>query len=104
MVQKTDNPFSAIGMNHAHEQLNAILKDDRGAIGITENATALHRYKAVESYEHNCLKESNIKPQKHHEQNLAKQTTFVNYSKETCQFFNGAWQSILGRHFTSLLT
>ena len=33
--------FSAIALDHAHEQNNASVKCDGGAVGLTENPTAL---------------------------------------------------------------
>ena len=44
VVHKTDRPFSAIGVDHAHEQANALVKGDGGAIGITEDPSALRRW------------------------------------------------------------
>ena len=44
VVHKTDRPFSAIGIDHAHEQANALVKGDGGAIGITEDPSALRRW------------------------------------------------------------
>jgi len=41
VVQKTKRPFSAIALDHAHEQENALIKGDRGAVGLTENPAAL---------------------------------------------------------------
>jgi hypothetical protein len=36
-VQKTNRVFSAIAINHAHEQNNALTKGDGGAVGLTDN-------------------------------------------------------------------
>lgn len=43
-VRKTGRPFSAIAIDQAHEQNNALVKGDGGAIGLTENPSALHRW------------------------------------------------------------
>ena len=40
-VRKTNNPFSSIGIDQAHEQNNKIIKVDGGAIGLLENDNAL---------------------------------------------------------------
>ena len=40
-VNKTTHSFSAIALDHAHEQNNASVKGDGGAVGLTENPTAL---------------------------------------------------------------
>lgn len=34
VIHETGNPFSAITVNQAHEQLNAIVKRDGGAMGL----------------------------------------------------------------------
>jgi hypothetical protein len=43
-VCKTDNPFSAMPLDQAHEQNNEMVKGDGGAIGLTENPQALRRW------------------------------------------------------------
>ena len=43
-ISKTCKNFSAISIDHAHEQLNALIKGDGGAIGLTENEAALGRW------------------------------------------------------------
>jgi len=43
-VHKTSNLFSGISIDHAHEQLNSVLKGDGGIVGLTENDAALHRW------------------------------------------------------------
>ena len=42
-VKKTLNAFSSLPIDHAHEQNNKSVKDDRGAIGLTENMSELLR-------------------------------------------------------------
>ena len=37
-VAKTGAPFSAIAIDHAHEQNNGIMKGDGGTIGLSENS------------------------------------------------------------------
>ena len=44
--QKTNRKFSRIALDHNHEQLNAKVKGVGGAIGLTENETALQRWLA----------------------------------------------------------
>ena len=44
VVKKTICRFSAIAIDHAHEQNNASVKDDGGAVGQTENSDALRRW------------------------------------------------------------
>ena len=37
VVSRTQNPFSAMGIDYRHEQLNKDVKGDGGAIGLTED-------------------------------------------------------------------
>ena len=41
VVQKTTQSFSAIAIDQAHKQNNAIVKGDCGAVGLAESASAL---------------------------------------------------------------
>ena len=47
VTQKTTHKFSGLAHDQVHEQLNAIVKGDGGAIGITENESALRRWMVV---------------------------------------------------------
>ena len=40
-VRKTNRVFSAVAIDHAHEQINAHIKGDGGAVGLTDNLSAL---------------------------------------------------------------
>lgn len=44
VVQKTNNYFSMIPLDHNHEQQNEAIKGDGGAVGLTENPAALRRW------------------------------------------------------------
>lgn len=44
MVRKSQHAFSAIALDQAHEQNNAMIKGDGGAIGLTTNPAALNRW------------------------------------------------------------
>ena len=44
VVQKTSRRFSSIAVDQAHEQNNAFVKEDGGAVGLTENPGALRRW------------------------------------------------------------
>ena len=44
VVRKTIRAFSSIALDHAHEQVNAIIKGEGGAVGLTENPAALRRW------------------------------------------------------------
>ena len=43
-VQKSNRKFSCIALDHNHEQLNAKVKGAGGAIGLTQNESALQRW------------------------------------------------------------
>ena len=43
VVHKTSNKFSAIAINHCHEQNNGIVKDSGGAIGLTNSSRTLSK-------------------------------------------------------------
>ena len=43
-VQKTKKVFSMIAIDQAHEQNNACIKEDGGAVGLTDNPSALLRW------------------------------------------------------------
>ncbi|KAK0056414.1 hypothetical protein Bpfe_014194 [Biomphalaria pfeifferi] len=44
VLQKTSRPFSKMALNQAHEQNNVIIKGEGGAVGLTENPSALRRW------------------------------------------------------------
>lgn len=44
VVNKSARAFSSIALDHAHEQANASIKGDGGAVGLTENPHALRRW------------------------------------------------------------
>ena len=43
-VSKTSKPFLAIPIDQAHERNNALVKREAGAVGLTENPSALRRW------------------------------------------------------------
>ena len=43
-VRKTSKAFSNMAIDQAHEQNNAVVKGDGGAIGLTEDPSALRRW------------------------------------------------------------
>ena len=43
-VNKPDRKFSAIAIEHPHEESNAIVKGEGGAVGHTENLDAIRRW------------------------------------------------------------
>ena len=43
-IKKTGNAFSAMAIDQAHEQNNAVVKGDGGAVGLTKNPSALKHW------------------------------------------------------------
>ena len=82
---KTGNIYSAISLDHAHEQMNAQVKGDGGANGLTEDSGALRRWMVagphlamvITEYE-STIDNSHVGTnQKHHEQSTTQQPTFA---------------------------
>ena len=44
VAHKTNRPLSAMVLDQAHEQSNANVKGDGGAVGLTDNPNALQRW------------------------------------------------------------
>lgn len=82
-VSKTRRKFSAIPIDHAHEQNNSWVKGDGGAIGLMTNERALQRWmmagpelaRMVEEFQE-CRKDVSDDT-RHHEQRPAVQATFL---------------------------
>ena len=85
VATKTQQPFSAIALDQAHEQMNAQVKGDGGAIGLTENPNALRRWMVAGPEISRMVKEfedmTGISEQaecgRHHEQVRSVQITFA---------------------------
>lgn len=85
VVHKSKHPFSAISLDHAHEQQNAIVKGEGGAVGLTSNPAALRRWmiagpeiaRVVQEFEATAFGPSRESCNSHHEQNLSFQTSFL---------------------------
>ena len=84
VVHRSKKPFSAIAIDHAHEQMNARVKGSGGAIGLTENPHALLRWmvagpeisQLVEDFEVAACTDQSHDESKHHDQTKAKQAAF----------------------------
>ena len=82
VVHKTKRLFSSIALDHAHEQVNAIVKGEGGAVGLTENPASLRRRmvagpelaRMVEEFEKVI---SANETQNHHEQKPTIQSAFA---------------------------
>lgn len=86
-VKKTSRSFSAIALDQAHEQNNASIKGDGGAVGLTQSPDGLRRWmvagpeivRMTAEFER-CLetKHSHLET-RHHEQRKSTQVTFGNH-------------------------
>jgi hypothetical protein len=85
VVQKSQNAFSMIALDQNHEQENEAIKGDGGAVGLTENPTALRRWMVAGPEVARVVKEFEttftvLKPNSylHHEQVPGVQKAFAN--------------------------
>ena len=84
-VQKTKRMFSAIPLDQAHEQNSAYVKGDGGAIGLTDNATALKRWmvagpevaRVIVEFEDFNMHPRNQEETRHHEETPSVHNTFA---------------------------
>ena len=84
VVHKSARDFSALALDQAHEQANAIIKGDGGAIGLTEDLSALRRWMVagpmvthlVSQYEMEAQTKGTSEQRSHHEQTPQAQKTF----------------------------
>ena len=85
VVHKTNRHFSALALDQAHEQANATIKADGGAIGLTEDPSALRRWmvagpevsRLVSLYEIEAQTNETSEHKVHHEQTPQAQRTFI---------------------------
>ncbi|KAL9954824.1 hypothetical protein ACROYT_G042404 [Oculina patagonica] len=83
-VHKSQRKFSAIAIDQAHEQNNAIVKGDGGAVGLTENPSALRRWmisgpemaRLVNEFEASVTSVTQAQEGKHHEAQRSYQVSF----------------------------
>lgn len=85
-IHKSSRHFSAIAIDQAHEQNNALVKGDGGAVGLTENPSALRRWmisgpeiaRLVNEFEaHINVEASRQSPTQHHEAEASFQVSFT---------------------------
>ena len=81
--KKTTHVFSGVAIDQAHEQNNASVKGDGGAVGLTENPAALRRWKVSGPEMAHLIGEFEVSTMKrkktdfrHHEQTKHAQMTF----------------------------
>ncbi len=89
-VNKTGRNFSNIALDHAHEQNNACVKGDGGAVGLTtQNVTALQRWmvagpemaRLINEFQESMKKNERVSDFRHHEQCHSMQLTFFDQVK-----------------------
>ena len=84
VVEKSGREFSALAIDQAREQANAVIKREEGAIGITEDPSALRRWMVagpevsylVNKYE-TVSEGKDTNEEQHHEQTAHAQKTFL---------------------------
>ena len=85
VVQKSTHVFSTMAMDHAHEQINDLIKGDGGVIGITDKPPALIKwitagpgiFSIVDEFENTPLE----KGTHHHDQEPSIQAQFASHVK-----------------------
>ena len=83
-VRKSRREFSGMAIDQAHEQQNAVIKGDGGAIGLTEDPVALRRWmvagpevsRLVARYETVSGVKDDKNDSRHHEQTMSAQKSF----------------------------
>ena len=86
-AQKTVRPFSAIALDKAHKKVNACIKGDGGAVGLTDDSNALQCWmvagpevaRAIGEFQDAMepVNSENTEESKHHEENRSWQKLFV---------------------------
>ena len=90
VVHKSDRNFSAMTIDQAHEQNTTVIKGDGGAIGVTEDPSALRRWmvagpeisRLVANYETVSGTKDAKKNNRHHEQTETVQRAFFEKVKQ----------------------
>ena len=84
-VQKTKKVFSSIAIDQAHEQNNACIKGDGGAVGLTDNPNALQRWmvsgpevaRCIDEFQKNIYNWGRQDDTRHHDQTPSVQASFI---------------------------
>ena len=84
VIHKSRREFSGIAIDQAHEHNNAVIKGDGGAIGLTEDPSALRRWmiagpevsRVLAGYEAMSGMKDATCSSRHHEQTLSAQKSF----------------------------
>ena len=106
-VQKTNHSFSKIAIDQAHEQNNAVVKDDGGAVGLTESPAALQRWmvsgpemaRLVNEFEASIIRAETSVDIRHHEERSGVQNAFLRDVKALKTSFdeygNPFWRAVM---------
>ena len=81
-ISKSRRKFSSLAIDHAHEQLNAVIKGEGGVVGVTESDAALCRWavtapelsRMLQEFEADAFEMSDVET--HHEQTASVQNKF----------------------------
>ena len=84
-VRNTKNVFSSIPIDQVHEQNNALIKGDGGAVGVTDNPSALLRWmiagpevaRVIEEFRDGHLHRGRREDTRHHDHTPIVQTSFA---------------------------
>ena len=95
VVHKSSRDFSAIAIDQAHEQANAVINADGGAISVTEDPSALRRWmvagpevsQLVAQYEIASEAKETVVHTNHHEQTAKVQQVFLERVDKLFQVF-----------------
>ncbi|RUM46947.1 MAG: hypothetical protein DSY80_01375, partial [Desulfocapsa sp.] len=85
VARKTSRKFSGIALDQAHEQLNDLIKGDGGAVGLTENPSALRRWvlagpevaRVINEFDVSFHHFNKLEDRRNHEQVPETQKTFI---------------------------
>lgn len=110
VIRKTKKPFSAIAVDQAHEQQNAVIKGEGGAIGLFHDANALMRWalagpEITRLIDEFCISDVKCKQNLHHEQYESYQKKFLKKTKmltesflEVCNPFEEMGSDLISLH------
>ena len=96
-IQKTCRKFSAIPIDQAHEQNNAAIKGDGGAVGLTDNPSALRRWmlagpevaRLIEEFQDEHFSWDKPPDVRNHDQSASVQRAFVKDVKSMVTVMEG---------------
>ena len=85
VVHKSSREFSAMAIDQAHKQANAVIHGDGGAVGVTEDPSALRRWmvagpkvsQLIDQYEAASEAKDTNEHGRHHEQTEQAQRVFL---------------------------